>query len=151
MTTQVTPTRDEKTSRPLVVVVDDDDDVRDLLSGRFSDAGYDVITAANGPDAINLLAGDLRQMPAAIFVDFLMPGVVGTSVLDFVRSERRFAGVPVAVVTGAPQLVPPGVVVFAKPARFDALLAYVHDHRVSTARNATIRTKRHKRSPGTTA
>lgn len=105
-----------------IVIADDDDDVRDVLSLRFANAGYDVRTASHGAQMITVLQG--LEGAKAIFVDLLMPGVVGHSVIDFVQHEEKFAGVPVAAVTGSPELAPAGVKVFPKPARFDELLAF---------------------------
>jgi CheY-like chemotaxis protein len=111
----------------IIVLVDDDEDVIALLSERFIAAGYEVITAANGGEAIALLE-ELGALPTAMFVDLLMPGVVGHSVVDYVRSEHRFEGVPLAVVTGSPELAPDGVSVFTKPARFETLLEFARSH-----------------------
>src|SRR5438128_560663 len=98
-----------------IVIADDDDDVRDVISARFANAGYDVRTACHGAQMIEVLQG--LEGAKAIFVDLLMPGIVGHSVLQFVQSERKFDGVPVAAVTGSPELAPAGVKVFTKPAR----------------------------------
>jgi CheY-like chemotaxis protein len=126
---------DHSFSRSIIVLVDDDDEITALLAERFIAAGFEVITATNGAEAIAALE-DLDQLPTAMFVDLLMPGVVGHSVIDYVRSEPRFAGVPLAVVTGSPELAPAGVHVFTKPARFDALLEFARGHEGARANHA---------------
>jgi CheY-like chemotaxis protein len=108
---------------PLIVVADDDPDVRDLLADRFAQAGYDVDTAADGAKMIELLERD--RIPAGIFVDLMMPGIVGHSVLDYVLHEPRLADVPVAIVSGSPELAPAGWTLFQKPVRFAKLLEFV--------------------------
>jgi CheY-like chemotaxis protein len=113
----------------LIVIADDDDEVRNLLAYRFEQQGYDVITAANGMEMIEVL--DENETPTAIFVDLLMPGVLGGTVLDYIRSEPRFASVPTAVVTGSPELAPHGAVVFHKPVPFEMLLAFARGVPVS--------------------
>ncbi|HLL21463.1 MAG TPA: response regulator [Kofleriaceae bacterium] len=110
---------------PLVVLADDDADVREILAERFCGAGFEVKTACHGAEMILLL--QQCPVPDAIFVDLLMPGVVGHSVLDFVRAEPRLAHVPVAIVSGSPELAPAGYPLFTKPVRFAPLLQFVRD------------------------
>jgi CheY-like chemotaxis protein len=105
-----------------IVIADDDDDVRNLLAHRFEQRGFQVITASNGMEMIEVL--EEIAPPTAIFVDLLMPGILGGSVLDYIRSEPRLASVPTAVVTGSAALAPDGAVVFSKPVQFEALLAF---------------------------
>ena len=121
---------------PCVMIIDDDRDVRDLLSGRFAAHGYEVITAENGAEAIHKLQSG--RVPDIVFVDLLMPGVIGGSVLEFMRSDARFRRVQIAVVTGSPHLAPDGPPVFTKPVSFETLLAFAHarhpsEHRLNGA------------------
>lgn len=111
------------------MIVDDDDDVRVVLALRFASAGYAVATAANGAEMIHLLASS--DPPTAIFVDLLMPGVLGTSVLEYVQHDVRLADVPTAIVTASPELAPGGFRVFTKPTPFRVLLDFVRDHETS--------------------
>lgn len=85
--------------------------------------GYDVGTASNGAEMIELLESSVR--PTAIFVDLMMPGVLGTSVLEYLQSQPRLSDVPTAIVTGTPERAPPGYRVFTKPAHFDSLRDFV--------------------------
>jgi CheY-like chemotaxis protein len=112
-------------SSPLgcIVIADDDDDVRDLLAYRFEQQGYEVVTACDGAEMIRRL--EEVDTPVAIFVDLLMPGIVGGSVVDFIRSEPRLANVPTAIVTGSAELAPKDATVFRKPVPFDVLLGFV--------------------------
>jgi CheY-like chemotaxis protein len=60
-----------------VLVVDDDEDVRELAVGVLEDSGYRVLAACDGDDALRILAGN----PAVdvLFTDIMMPGLDGFS------------------------------------------------------------------------
>jgi two-component system, OmpR family, response regulator CpxR len=111
---------------PWILIVEDDPDAAELLRILMSRRGLTVRCASNGADAIDMLEElPVSQLPAVIITDLLMPGVVGTSLLAYVRSEPCLAGVSVAVMTSAPQLAPEGYPVFKKPLDLDALLGFV--------------------------
>jgi len=61
-----------------VLVVDDDEVVRGLLAWLFEDAGYDVRQAADGGEALELLA---EREPDCMVLDLMMPDVDGLEVL----------------------------------------------------------------------
>lgn len=113
----------------LILVAEDDPDVRTILADQFRRAGYEVVTAAHGAEAIERLS---VLKPDAVFVDLLMPGVLGTSVLEFIATQRHLDGTPVAVVSATPELAPAGYTTFAKPARFATLLAFAQQHAAPT-------------------
>lgn len=121
----VEPEHERAQTRGVILLADDDDDVRLILALRFAQIGYDVGTASNGAEMIELLESSVR--PTAIFVDLMMPGVLGTSVLEYLQSQPRLSDVPTAIVTGTPERAPPGYRVFTKPARFDSLREFVQD------------------------
>lgn len=106
-----------------LLIVEDDPYVQLSLKHVFEKAGYDVAIASNGADAIEML--DPSAPPRAILVDLLMPGIVGHELLDYLRSEPALATIPVAIISGSPQLAPAGYRVFAKPLDTQALLEFV--------------------------
>ena len=57
-----------------ILVVDDEDDVRNLLVMVFRDAGYAVVSAKNGKEAVEQA---LKEKPDLIFLDILMPVMDG--------------------------------------------------------------------------
>lgn len=83
-----------------VLVVDDDPDVRTMLHHVLAFAGFAVVEAANGGDALIALA---KYRPALIILDLLMPGVDGAQFCEAQRrlQDRELANVPVLVVSGA--------------------------------------------------
>lgn len=84
-------------SRPSVLVVEDNDDVRELAESVLGMAGYSVLTAASGEKALDLLREGARV--DLLFTDVIMPG--GMSGLQLVDEARRLRPrLPVLVTTG---------------------------------------------------
>jgi CheY-like chemotaxis protein len=83
-----------------VLVVDDDRDVRAMLNDLLAFAGFAVIEAANGGDALVAL---VKHRPALIILDLMMPGVDGRHFRGAQRRlhDRELANVPILVVSGA--------------------------------------------------
>jgi two-component system, OmpR family, response regulator len=77
-----------------LLVVDDEPDIVELLSASLRFAGYDVSTAANGKEALEL-AKSFR--PDLVLLDVMMPGMDGFSVLSRLRGEGH--RVPVLFLT----------------------------------------------------
>jgi len=89
----------EASIRRYILVVDDEESVRDVVSEALEAAGYDVTTAASGFEAIELLTGAPFDL---MFLDIKMPGMSGQQVLDWVKTERRdMPVVMLTAVTGA--------------------------------------------------
>jgi len=110
-------------TRPTLLVIDDDPDIRMLLCDLFRREGFQVDVATDGAAAISFL--EHHEPPAAILLDLLMPGILGTSVLEYLCSKPRLEHVPVAIVSSSPQLAPDGYPLFRKPLKFGPLLEFV--------------------------
>jgi CheY-like chemotaxis protein len=95
-----------------VLVVDDEQDIRDTLREVVEMGGCSAITAANGADALRMLA---TCRPCLVILDLLMPVMSGEEFLDVVRGQPELAGLHVLISTSAPERAPPGVPVLAKP------------------------------------
>jgi CheY-like chemotaxis protein len=81
--------------RPRVLLVEDDDDNRELMAEVLETAGYDVRPVPNGAEGVKALAGGAFD---AVVTDVGMPGVGG---LELARASKKLAPeVPVVVVTG---------------------------------------------------
>ena len=81
-------------SRPVVVVIEDDEDAAALLSETLGRAGYRVLTAPSGDEGLALAR---EHEPVAVTLDVMMPGMDGWRVLQAMRADRRLARVPVIV------------------------------------------------------
>src|SRR4051794_26184371 len=80
-----------------ILVVEDDVDVRDMLAVLLEDAGYRVMTAENGEDALR----KLRASPAPIlmFLDLTMPVMDGWAFIEERRTDPALAAIPVVVIS----------------------------------------------------
>lgn len=78
--------------RPLVLVTDDDPDLRTLADLQLSPHGYDVIQAASGAECLRLAA---ERRPDVILLDMMMPGMDGAEVLSQLASDPRTGDIPV--------------------------------------------------------
>ncbi len=109
-----------------VLVVDDDDGIRESLVDLLGDAGYTMESAAEGKSALALLRG--RPAPDAMILDLMMPGVDGWAVLDAIASERLvpIERIIVATAQRAPKL-PPGVRWIGKPMEASTVLTAVRE------------------------
>ena len=89
-------------SRPLILIVDDDADIRELCGDLLERAGYESLLAASGEEAVSLLE---QSVPGLIVLDLTMPGMDGWSVAALVRKHERTARIPILVMTGLTQNV----------------------------------------------
>jgi CheY-like chemotaxis protein len=112
-------------SAATVLIIEDDQDVRETLVEELRAEGFAVMSAASGAEAIELL-GSTRH-PCAIIVDLLMPGIVGQEILEYLQSEERLAAIPVAVISASPGLAPSGYRVFPKPLDLTSLIEFVRE------------------------
>ncbi len=110
-----------------VLLVEDEAAVREAVADRLRDLGYDVLEAADGPEALRLLQGD--RGADLLVTDVGLPnGLNGRQIADVARERRP--GLPVLFITGYAgtslegQLAP-GMAVIGKPFELDALIAQV--------------------------
>ena len=84
----------------LILVVDDDPDIRDSLGALLEDEGYHVQFASNGQEALDFLArgGDA---PCLILLDLMMPVLDGHGFLRHRQDDPALAAIPVVVITAA--------------------------------------------------
>ena len=77
-----------------ILVVDDEAIMRDSLQDWLTDAGYDVLTAGNGADALEIM---LKEKPGVAVIDLVLPGTDG---LDLLRKAKQLApGIQVIMIT----------------------------------------------------
>ena len=78
-----------------ILVVDDEDALRTVLSGELAGEGYDVETAADGDEAINVIQARTFDL---VLLDIKMPKVDGFEVLKFLKS--KYPNIKVIMLTG---------------------------------------------------
>ena len=90
-----------KMAKGKILIVDDEQDIRELFQDRLEKAGYNTLTAENGEEAINTLrSGDNMLNVSVIFCDIRMPKMNGVECIEFLKQQAP--GIPVIVVTGYP-------------------------------------------------
>lgn len=79
-----------------ILIVDDEEDILNLLSFNLKKAGFDVIEAADGPEALELAA---TKNPNLILLDIMLPNMDGTEVLKRLKREPLTEDIPVIMLT----------------------------------------------------
>lgn len=112
----------------LILVVEDDDDIREPLTVALGDEGYEVCEATDGRDALTKLAAMAPRAPSMILLDMMMPEMDGSQMLAELGPERVRA-LRIVVLSAQPQSIQRlGVLrVLRKPIALDRLLEAVHD------------------------
>jgi class 3 adenylate cyclase len=92
----------EKPPRGVILVVDDDQDNRDLLARRLVREGYAVETAADGQAALEALRG--ASTIDLVLLDVMMPGVDGYEVLRRLKDDPALRGLPVVMISALDEM-----------------------------------------------
>src|SRR3954467_7282256 len=85
---------------PTVLVCDDEAVLRALVRAALGPVGYDVLEAADGHEALELVR---RQRPDLVVLDMMMPGWSGLEVLAEMRAEAAIDDVPCLMLTARAQ------------------------------------------------
>lgn len=75
-----------------VLVVDDDDDLRETVRGMLECEGYATIGVRNGAEALAVLEESAK--PSLVLLDLVMPIMNGWALLDALSLDQRWAGIP---------------------------------------------------------
>jgi len=86
-------------ARRAIMIVDDDDAIREALEDVLGDEGYEVVGMSDGQQALDYLRVEKR--PSAILVDLWMPVMDGWKFLDALLEDPRFSRIPLVVLTAA--------------------------------------------------
>src|SRR5258708_3233928 len=109
-----------------VLVVDDDDEAREVVQGLLECEGFATIGVGNGAEALAVL--EQSSTPSLIVLDLVMPGMSGWELLDALSVDQRWVGIPRLVLTGlCPDLnigITPSV---AKPFAWEQLMSAVRE------------------------
>ena len=81
---------------PVVVVADDDEDLLELASMQLEGAGYRVVKASDGAEALRAVQDEL---PDACVFDVVMPRLQGHEVLQLMRESKKTKKIPVMLIT----------------------------------------------------
>ncbi|MGB0872822.1 MAG: response regulator transcription factor [Solirubrobacterales bacterium] len=92
----IDPTTEFDPDKPLVLVADDNQDIRDLLATRLASRGFEVVTAADGQAALDAA---LEHRPAIAVLDWVMPVIQGHELCVKLKSDARTAAMPIVMLT----------------------------------------------------
>lgn len=109
----------------VLLIVDDDPDMREALGEVLAAEGYRVATARDGREALTILAS---VRPAVILLDLMMPGMDGWTFRAAQRADARLATIPVVLLSASTSLARNArdldvAAWLGKPLRMEELLA----------------------------
>jgi CheY-like chemotaxis protein len=107
----------------VILVVDDEPDLRFILRRIFEAAGHEVREAGNGADA---LLSVRRAAPDVVVTDIMMPIMGGVELMSRLRGDPSMRDIPIVAVSSHDHLATDADAVVAKPFATSALLAAVN-------------------------
>jgi len=111
-----------------ILLIEDDVDIRTILKDALEWEGYQVYTASNGKEGMEIL----REIPAPglILLDLMMPVMNGWEFADALEDDRAYAGIPLVTLSAFsdPEKRIRATGSIKKPVDFDVLFALVKKH-----------------------
>lgn len=110
-----------------IMIVDDDQNIVDYLDSIFKDNGYETCTAADGDDALKVLA---EEKPDLVTLDLEMPKEWGPRFYRKMTQQAEFKDVPVIVISGLSGIhlaIKKAVATINKPFDPDEVIGIVKD------------------------
>ena len=113
--------------------MEDDDELRIALKDSLVAEGYEVATASNGAEALEVLRKDHAKPPSVILLDLMMPVMNGWQFITAQKDDPKIARIPVVVLSAVgshvQNVAPLDVAAFMrKPFELDQLLETIHQH-----------------------
>ncbi len=84
-------------SEPLILVVEDNDTIRNAFSILLGESGYEVVQAASGAEALDL---SVSHLPDLVLMDLGLPDMNGLEVTRQLKARRETGNIPVIALTG---------------------------------------------------
>jgi CheY-like chemotaxis protein len=107
-----------------VLVVEDEKESRETLRDLLELEGYDVQTAVNGREALDVLDNSGDRI-CIMLLDLFMPVMDGWQVIDQLRADGRLGRPQVVIITSAAYKAPAGIPVLEKPLDLDKVMSAV--------------------------
>lgn len=83
-------------AKPTILVVDDEEDIRELVALNLEREGYKVVSVETGEEALGLA---WAQTPAVIILDLMLPGIDGLDVCKKLKADPKTRPIPVVMLT----------------------------------------------------
>lgn len=121
-------TEGAKVSNKTILVVEDDEGIRETLRLVIELEGYQVQTATNGKDALEKLGQGSR--PSLILLDLMMPVMNGWEFAQALQEDSYLSQIPIAVVTAYSEKAKsiPAKAIIKKPVDMDRLFGVVREY-----------------------
>ena len=115
-----------------ILMVEDDEDIREILAQSLVERHFKVKTAANGLEALQYLKNS-AELPGLIFLDIMMPIMDGYEFRDEQRKDFRLSSIPTVILSAdtdvALKTARTGVREYLKkPVNFDRLFQYAEKY-----------------------
>ena len=85
-----------------ILIIEDDDEIRELLAEMLTERGYPVATARNGVEGLAAMRSG--PAPCVVLLDLMMPVMDGWTLRAEMLADPAIANIPVVVVSGAADL-----------------------------------------------
>ncbi len=83
-----------------ILLIEDDDMLRELITKRLTDGGYQVTQAINGIDGL----GAIKQInPDLVLLDIILPGMDGFEILEKIKNDNQISKIPVIMLSNLSQ------------------------------------------------
>jgi DNA-binding response OmpR family regulator len=92
----------EKSKPPLILVVDDNPDIRNMIMTHLEGMQCEVLEASNGEDGLAMI---LSMRPDLVLLDVMMPGLNGWEIARYIREKPEYENMGVIMVTAIGQAV----------------------------------------------
>jgi CheY-like chemotaxis protein len=109
-----------------ILIVEDDDSIREAMTEMLEMEGYNTFAAVNGQDALALLKDNIPK-PCLVLLDMMMPIMNGREFLDEMMKDAILAPIPVLIVSAnvEPSNTKGSIGFLKKPVDIDTVLAVV--------------------------
>lgn len=109
-------------SRNCVLIVDDEEDVRESVKDVVELTGCNAMTAGDATEGLRMLRD---APPCLVIIDLLMPGMSGTEMIEAIQRDPALAELAIVVSTSVPERAPKGVALLPKPIDIKTLHAWI--------------------------
>lgn len=110
-----------------ILVVEDEQDIREAVSDLLQMEGYAVETACNGQEALRVLDGPAD--PCLILLDVMMPVMDGHAFMARLREDEAHQHIPVVITSASPQVPEGARAHLRKPYELHRLLDVISEHK----------------------
>lgn len=112
-----------------ILIIEDDEDIRDLMKAMLEAEGYHPFTASNGEEGFTVLSEISK--PCMILLDMMMPIMDGWTFSDEIKKNSKYQNIPLLAVTAFAEQITAKekfIGVLKKPVRLESLLNLVKQH-----------------------